>query len=64
MRVIDIKENMDGSSTVELVATEKELNRLIEIGFNKILMNGILQIKEDQAFHYNTEKLDPTVFRD
>jgi hypothetical protein len=41
MKVVDYKENEDGSANVELEMTEEEKSYLIEVGFIQLLKNAI-----------------------
>jgi len=41
MDVLNITDNEDGSANVELEVTREELTFLLEIGFNKILKEGV-----------------------
>ena len=43
MKVVDFKENEDGSASVELDMSEEEKSLLIEAGFIQLLKNSIEQ---------------------
>ena len=41
MKVVCIKENDDGSALVEIDMTKEEIHLVIEVGFNKMLSDGM-----------------------
>ncbi len=57
MNVLCIKENDDGSAVVELDMTQKELSIVIEVGFSKMLKDG-MEAFEDVLKRESTENIE------
>lgn len=50
MKVESITDLPDGSANVILEATGEELNRFQEVGFNFLLLLGVLDLSEEEAY--------------
>jgi len=54
MKIVEIKDQPDGSAIVEVDMTEAEQNMLIEIGFLQVLREGIERIEKEHADNFRT----------
>jgi len=56
LEVINFKEESDGGATIELDLDDKAKETLISIGFNKLLLDAIMNIQLEEGF----SEEDPT----
>jgi len=48
MKILDITENKDGSSTLVCDCTTEEIERLASVGLNKVLKDYIKELKKEK----------------